>query len=302
MRNKVHGPDWDDFRYFLAVLRAGSLSGASKKLGVDHTTVARRIDRLEKVLDSRLFERGITGYEPTQAAESLLVAAEEMETAALTAKSDMGNQDFTPRVVRVGAPDGLGSMFLAPRLRLLCDQRPSLQIELIATARNFSLTKREADIAFSLNKPTQGRIIVRKLTDYQLGLYASREYLAGVPPIVDTKDLRQHHFISYIDDLLFTPELNYLPLVAKNIVARFRSANLIAQLQACLSGSGLAVLPAFMASGFPHLQRVLPDRVKLLRTFYMQIHEDSRRISLIRETANFIVQQVRTERRLFSPD
>jgi DNA-binding transcriptional LysR family regulator len=292
--------DWDDIRFFLAVFRAGTLLGASQALGVDHSTVSRRIDRLERMLKARLFNRRITGYEPTRAGELLMPTAEQMESAALTAKDDLGDQDLSlAGVVRIGAPDGFGSMYLAPRLRLLCDVHPGLQVELVATARNFSLTKREADIAFSLTTPTQGRVIVRKLTDYGLGLYGSAEYLKSSAPIAIIKDLRHHHFIGYIEDLLFTPELNYLPLVAKNIVPRFRSGNLVAQLHACLAGSGLAVLPAFMTPTFPQLQRVLPNAVALKRTFFLQMHEDSRRISLIRETANFIVKQVQADRRLF---
>ena len=294
--------DWDDFRYFLAVSRVGTLSGASRKLDVDQATVSRRIDKLERALKTRLFKRGITGYEPTQAGVSLLSAAETMETAALVAKADLSVKNLTPRVVRIGAPDGFGSVFLAPRLRLLCDMHPHLQIELVATARNFSLTKREADIAFSLNQPDSGRIIFRKLTDYQLGLYASANYLLANEPIEEVQDLCRHHFIGYIEDLLFSPELNYLPALTKDISARIKSANLNAQLGACLSGAGLAVLPAFMTAGLPQLQRVLPDHITLSRTFYMQMHEESRRIGSIQETAKFILQQVRINRALFNPD
>jgi DNA-binding transcriptional LysR family regulator len=294
--------DWDDFRYFLAVSRAGTLSGASEKLGVDTATVSRRIDRLEKALKTRLFKRGATGYVPSQAGINLLASAESMETAALVAKADLSAHDVSLRVVRVAAPDGLGSIFLAPRLRLLSDAYPNLQVELIATARTFNLTKREADIAFSLNRPTHGRVIFRKLTDYQLGLYASKDYLQSSRPIGNIKDLQRHRFIGYIEDLLFAPELDYLPAVAKNITARIKSANLVAQLYACLSGAGLAVLPTFMTDGFPQLQRLFPDRIRLFRTFYMQMHEDSRRIAAIQETATFVLQQVRANRHLFSPD
>lgn len=302
MRKEETDLDWDDLRFFLAVFRAGTLSAASQVLGVDHTTVSRRIDRLEGELKARLFKRRITGYEPTQAGERLLPIAEAMESATRTATANLGGQDLAlSGVVRIGAPDGFGSIYLAPRLRLLCDAHSGLEVELVATARNFSLTKREADIAFSLTTPAQGRVIVRKLTDYRLGLYASTGYLKTSSPIKSVKDLRNHHFIGYIEDLLFTPELNYLPLVAKNIVPRFRSGNLVAQLHACLADSGLAVLPAFMATGFPQLQRILPQDVELKRTFYLQMHEDSRGISLIRETANFIIRQVQADRALFNP-
>jgi DNA-binding transcriptional LysR family regulator len=300
-RKANHSLDWDDFRYFLAVFRTGTLSGASLSLDVDQATVSRRIDKLETALKTRLFKRGVTGYQPTATGSNLLAAVEAMETAALSAKADASTSEQSPRVVRIGAPDGFGSMFLAPRLGLLCDAHPNLQIELVATARSFSLTKREADIAFSLNRPQRGRIVFRKLTDYQLGLYASRDYLAAHPPIRDTRELRTHDFIGYIEDLLFTPELNYLPAVAKNLEARIRSGNLIAQLNACLAGAGLAILPTFMTADQPRLERVLADRVSLMRTFYMQMHEDSQKIAQIQDTAKFIMQQVRINRHLFMP-
>jgi DNA-binding transcriptional LysR family regulator len=293
--------DWDDLRFFLSVLRQGTVSGASTSLGVDHTTVARRIKKLETDLGARLFKRRITGYEPTAAAYSLQTTAELMETAALTAKVGFGEKDQSPRTVRIGAPDGFGSFFLAPRLQFLCERSPNLQVELVATARTFSLTKREADIAFSLNKPLQSRVIARRLTEYQLGLYASADYLKRGPSITDKRELVNHHFIGYIEDLLFTSELDYLPAVAKNITARFKSGNLIAQLQACVAGAGLAVLPTFAVHDFPQLRPVLPHTVKIVRTFYMQMHEDSRNVPWIKETADFIVQAVRENRHLFIP-
>jgi DNA-binding transcriptional LysR family regulator len=113
------------------------------------------------------------------------------------------------------------------------------------------------------------------------------------------KDLKSHHFIGYIEDLLFAPELNYLPFVAKDITARLKSGNLVAQWQACLSGAGIAVLPVFMVRDNPELQRVLSHQVNLTRTFYMQIHEDSRHNRFVREVADFAVNQVRKERSLF---
>lgn len=293
--------DWDDIRFFLEVTRLGTLSKAAERLGVDHTTVSRRIDRLEKSLKARLFVRGVKGFQPTAEALRLLSTAEAMETAAIIGRASVNDKELSPTVVRIGAPDGFGSIYLAPRLPAICRSRTNLHIELIATARNFSLTKREADIAFSLTRPTQGRIVARKLTEYSLFIYGSVDYLKRHKLIGDVKELRHHSFISYIDDLLFTPELNYLVAISKNIVAPFKSANLIAQLQACLSGAGLAVLPAFLAHGYPSLKPVLRERVHLTRTFYMQMHEDSRKVRLIQDVADFISDQVRSDKALFKP-
>ncbi|NOP88728.1 LysR family transcriptional regulator, partial [Klebsiella pneumoniae] len=143
----------------------------------------------------------------------------------------------------IGAPDGFGSHFLASRLVKFTERYPDLDLQLVATARLFSLSKREADIAISLTMPKEGRIVGRKLLDYTLGLYAAPAYLAQAPVIAARADLPRHRFVGYIEELLFTPELDYLPQVSPKISAKFRSANLIAQLNATIAGFGIAVLP-----------------------------------------------------------
>jgi DNA-binding transcriptional LysR family regulator len=201
--------------------------------------------------------------------------------------------------VRVGAPDGFGSYFLAQRLGALADRHPELDLQLIATARLFSLSKREADIAISLALPREGRIIGRKLVDYRLFLYASKDYLATHPKIERRSDLSAHRFIGYIDELLFAPELDYLPQVLPGLSAQIRSANLIAQFQATLAGVGVAVLPRFLAKGCPDLTPILPDEVEILRSFYLLMHADSKDFPQIRAVADYLYDIVEKDRALF---
>jgi DNA-binding transcriptional LysR family regulator len=202
--------------------------------------------------------------------------------------------------VRIGAPDGFGTAFLAPRLAPFADRYPDLDLQLVATARLFSLSKREADIAISLTMPKEGRIVGRKLLDYRLGLYAAPAYLDRFPAITARDMLPQHRFVGYIEELLFTPELDYLPQVSTKISARFRSANLIAQLNATLSGFGIAVLPHFMACENPALRPVLPDQISITRTFFMLMHADSKDLARIRAVADYILEIVERERALFA--
>src|SRR5690606_20992184 len=171
MSKPNRGLDWDDMRFFLTVCRVGTLSAAADQLKVDHTTVARRISRLETALNAILFMRRNSGYEPTVAGEKLLLTAERMEAAMLSAEGELGDRDPSiGGVVRIGAPDGFGSFFLAPRMKEFCKANPLLEIELVATSRIFNLTKREADIAISLAMPQHGRVVGRKLVDYRLSL------------------------------------------------------------------------------------------------------------------------------------
>lgn len=293
--------DWDDFRFVLAIVRGGSVSAAARQLGVDHATVIRRVDRLEKHLSAKLFDRRKTGYLLTEAGQRVADSAEAMESTIVANQEQVGGSVARlTGTVRIGAPDGFGTAFLAPRLTAFADRYPDLDLQLVATARLFSLSKREADIAISLTMPKEGRIVGRKLLDYRLGLYASPAYLDRFPKITAREMLPQHRFVGYIEELLFTPELDYLPQVSPRISARLRSANLIAQLNATLAGFGIAVLPHFMASDYPQLVAVLPEEISITRTFWMLMHADSKDLARIRAVADYISEIVERERALFA--
>lgn len=292
--------DWDDLQSFLAVARSGRLTLAAKRMGVDHTTLGRRLTALEQALGATLFERHATGYSLTQQGETLLSNAEAMEGMALTIMEELaGSGAKLSGAVRIGAPDGFGSFFLAPRIGRLGALHPDLEVQLVAMPRVFSLSKREADIAISLAQPEAGRLHARKLTDYELGLYASKAYLETAAPIGGVEDLPRHRFISYIDDLLYTPELDYVPLVSRDIRPYLKSASLVAQFRAVQAGSGIAVLPCFMTAGEPDLIRLLPAEVKLIRSFWLVMHSDVRHLSRIRVAAEFIADEVQRNARLF---
>ncbi len=299
--------DWSDLRFFLAVARTGRLTLAASRLGVEHSTVSRRLAALEATLGATLFDRSPQGYAITAAGERLLRAAEGMESLALTAQGEIGGADLgVTGMVRIGAPDGFGTFFLAPRIGALSRLHPGLDIELLAMPRVFSLSKREADLAISLSRPKEGRLHARKLTDYQLTLYASRAYLEREGAIATRADLNRHSFISYVDDLIYAPELDYLPVVAKELRPRLKSSNLIAQLMATRAGAGVCVLPAFMADGFcgtggTDLVPVLPGEVMLTRTFWLILHADIRDLARVRVVADFVVSEARKASALFLP-
>ncbi|MGL4973876.1 MAG: LysR family transcriptional regulator [Bosea sp. (in: a-proteobacteria)] len=291
--------DWDDLRFFLAVARSGRLTAAARRLGADHATVSRRITSLEESLKAKLFERRPQGYGLTTHGERLLAKAESMETDALAIQSEIGGADMAlSGTVRIGAPDGFGTSFLAPRLPKLMAAYPSLEVQLVAMPRLLSLSKREADVAITLAPPKEGKIVARKLADYRLGLYASRSYLDQAPALNAAEDLFNHSVLGYIDDLIFTPELDYLDEVARGLRAQVQSSNLVAQLRATVAGAGVCVLPVFMAQEVPELVPVLADQVSLQRSFWLVVHADLKDVARVRAFVDFIVKETKSARAL----
>ncbi|MCP4562490.1 MAG: LysR family transcriptional regulator [Bosea sp.] len=291
--------DWDDLRFFLAVARSGRLTAAARRLGADHATVSRRITSLEESLKAKLFERRPQGYALTGHGEQLLAKAESMETEALAIQSEIGGADMAlSGTVRIGAPDGFGSSFLAPRFAGFAKAYPGLELQLIAMPRLLSLSKREADVAITLAPPKEGKVVARKLCDYRLGLYASQDYLDAMPKIAAAEDLFAHRVVGYIDDLIFTPELDYLDEVAKGLRAQIQSSSVLAQMNAVAAGAGIGVIHHFMAVDEPRLVPVLPESVSITRSFWLLVHADLKDVARVRAVVDFIVRESKANRAL----
>lgn len=292
--------DWGVMASFLAVARTGRLTLAAQQLGIDHTTLSRRITGLETALDSRLFDRSVAGYRLTAQGERFLQAAQQVEALAMAAEADIsGLKNRVAGTLRIGATEGFGTAFLAPRLVRMKGDNDDLVLELVTMPRLFNLTRREADIAIGLTRPDRGPLAARKLTDYDLGLYASRGYLARAGMPASPADLRHHKLAGYVPDLVYAEELDYLHDVMKGARLGMASSNLIAQLQMTLAGAGICVLPRFLAAPEPELVRVLPDDVRLTRTLWLIVHDDIRELAAVRHCLDFLTEEVRTERALF---
>jgi DNA-binding transcriptional LysR family regulator len=296
----MRDPEWSHLQTFLILARTHRLAAAGRRLRVDHSTVSRHIASLEEVLSVRLFDRREEGFYLTPEGERLFRAAEQMESLTMDVCNEIVGKDLQlTGSVRIGVPDGLGVGFLASRLALFAASQPGLAIELVAIPRLFSLTKREADIAISLTRPAKGRLIGRKLIDYSLQLYASKSYLETHPPIQNPADLLNQMVIAYIEDLNSMPELNYLDEIHTALHPSFTSSTMIVQLEAVRAGAGVGVLPRFLASAHPELLCVLPETVRLKRTFWLSVHADLHRLTRIRVICDFIARQIREAAPLF---
>lgn len=291
--------NWDDARLFLAVARTGQILAASRRLGVNHATLSRRVSALEEALKTRLLIRRTNGCDLTAEGEAFLRAAERMETEMLAMQASIGRIDTAVAgTVRVGAPDGFGVSFLAPRLGRLTARHPELKIQLVPVPRSFSLSQREADIAITLERPEQGRLVSSKLTDYTLGLYASRDYLAenGTPETVE--DLKVHRRVGYVEDLIFTASLNFTGEIMRSWDASFEISSATGQTEAVRSGAGVGILHDYIARQYPELVRVLPDNT-IRRAYWTTWHESARDLARVRTVAEFVQELVRHEHAIF---
>ncbi|MBD8664147.1 LysR family transcriptional regulator [Rhizobium sp. CFBP 8752] len=291
--------NWDDLRLFLAVARSGQILAASRRLGINHATVGRRISALEEDLRTRLLIRRTNGCELTPEGEVFLRAAERIETEMLDAQASTGRIDAAiAGTVRVGAPDGFGVHFLASRLGMLTKRHPQLKLQLVPVPRSFSLSQREADIAITIDRPEQGRLVSSRLTDYTLGLYASKAYLqdAGVPDSIEA--LKDHARIGYVEDLIFSPSLNFTGEVMRNWDAVFEISSAIGQIEAVRSGAGIGILHDYVASQDMNLTRILPD-ISIRRAYWSSYHETARNLVRVRTVADFLREVIQEEARIF---
>ena len=287
--------DWDDLRVFLAVARSEGLSAAGRRLKIDAATVGRRIARLEEATGGRLFTRSPQGYALTGAGQRLLPHAEAAEAALLAASGAVsGPEAGVSGLIRLGAPDGCANYLLPQVCAAICDAHPGLEIQLIALPRLFNLSKREADMAIAVSRPTAGRLTVQKLADYQLHLAADRGYLAAHPPIASRADLRGHRMIGYIPDMIFDKELDYLAETGAETVG-LASNSVSVQMQMVRAGAGLGIVHDFAIPFCPGVSRVLPDEIGLRRTFWLLRHADDRRSERLGRLAEALGQGLRTE-------
>lgn len=281
--------DWDNLRIFLAVARSQSALEAAGQLELDHSTVTRRLHRLEKEIGSKLFDRTPQGHRLTPTGDRLLEAVERIENALSTVDAEIGgeNQVLTGQV-RLGATEGFGSFFLAPHLADFCARHPGITVDLLPVPRFVNLSKREADLAVSIERPESGAYVVCKLADYRLQLYATRQYLERNPTISTLSDLQMHRFIGYVDELTFSTELRYLGKLAPGAAVKLRSTSIVAQFFAARQGHALAVLPSFIGNTSPDLIPVLPRTVEVVRSFWLIAPSERREIARVRALWDFL--------------
>lgn len=287
--------NWDDMRIFLSVARAESLSAAARKLRMDPATLGRRIGRLEGAVDSPLFAKSPQGYALTGAGERLMLHAEQAEAAMQGAEEELrGDTETLSGTIRIGAPDGCANFLLPQVTAAIVAENPDLTVQIVAQPRVFNLSRREADMAIGVSRPTAGRLLVQKISDYRLHLAASAGYLEAQGPIETRADLKGHPVVGYIPDMIFDKELDYLAEAGaseSNLGANLASV----QLNWLRQGAGVGIVHDFALPAAPELVRILTDEISLTRSFWLVRHQDDRQVARLSRFADLLCEGLRAE-------
>jgi DNA-binding transcriptional LysR family regulator len=278
------GLEWDDLRYVLAVASAGSLAGAARSLGVNHTTMLRRVDAFEKRLGLRLFERLPTGYVLTAGGEELIAAARHVDETVTTLERKLAGQDLRlSGPVRVTTTDTLMGSILPEILADFRTKHPGIQVEIAVSNLMVNLTKRDADVAIRPAKNPPETLIGRRVAKIAFAIYGSARYLAKHK----AKNLADHQWVGPDDSLVGTSVAQWMRSELPASEITLRADSLLALREAARAGLGLAALPCYLgdtARDLVCVRRPIPEMETML---WILTHEDLRHTARIRAFTEF---------------
>jgi DNA-binding transcriptional LysR family regulator len=276
--------DWDDLRYFLRALQAKTLAGAARGLGVEHSTIGRRLSALERSLGAPLLLRGPEGVQATPLGKQLLPLVEEMERTALAVHELVMVQKAR---VRLAVPSGFTAL-LTPLLSELRRDHPNLTLEVLSGSRPANLEKGEADLAIRVGPQECQELVSRKLCVAGWSLYASRAYLARRPSPIELEDLSGHDLIGYDASLAGLPAVEWLEQRMGTASVVLRSREMIDMLAAAVNGIGLAVLPCYLGDSEARLVRLTPE-VVATRNLALVYRREARQSEAVRAVMRFVI-------------
>lgn len=285
--------DWDNLRFFLALARHGTLSGAAKVLRVSQTTVGRRLSALEATLAVRLLNRTPDGYVLTLAGVEVREKAERLEAEALALERDVSGRDTRLRgLVRITCAETLASHILAPCFARLHTHHPDIMIELVPNPRELSLAMREADISLRMTRPEQHDLVVRRIGGIAFGIYATPEYLRDHGDLDFEDGCSRHRLITQLDDNQeMTQSAWFADLTSRATVVLHTSSHEAAVLAAA-TGGGLACLARFRGDEEPRLTRLTVPTDPPCTDILLLVHKDIRDTPRIRVVLTHITESV----------
>ncbi|AQH02955.1 LysR family transcriptional regulator [Caballeronia cordobensis] len=263
---------WDHLRALLEAARGGSLAAAAKKLGVDQSTVSRRLAQVEFSAGEALFRRCRTGLVLTALGREVFIRVERMEAAlheiqGLTAQGQSVNGRVT-----VASMEGVGSLLIARAVKGLKERHPLVQVNLVTTSSYVDVAKREADIFVSFFEPSSASLITQKIADVPFYLYASPAFLER-RPVPNAQALAGEEFIGYIDDPAYLPSARWMDGIVSNPTFGFRATSMFSQMYAAQEGLGIVMLPSYANAESMGLKKVIEERCTEVPLFISVQHD-----------------------------
>ena len=291
--------DWNDLRYFLAITRAGTLVRAGKELGVEHTTVARRLTALETALGCKLFARGPDGLTLTDAGKQVLPSAE-----AIAGHVDdilrrvTGGDARVEGLVRLTIPESVNG-YIFGLLTQLRQQHPGLSFDVLTDNRALDLRRGEADLAVRFRDVEDPELLVRRIGSAGWSIYAAPAYLDRKGPLTDATRLNGHDVIGFAPSLATVVGQRWLESHGTGATVVMRASTMAAALDAGIAGAGLTLLPCFMGDPAPGLRRLLPTVIGD-RDISLVVHPDLARVGRVRATMDFLIEAFLRDAALWS--
>jgi DNA-binding transcriptional LysR family regulator len=288
--------EWSDLEVVLAICRTGSLSGAARLLGNNHSTVFRKINAIETRLGVRLFERLPTGYAMTEAGEATMHYAERMENEVRAFETDLFGRDLQLHgKVRIGMGEGLAKLVFPPLLAEFQRINPGVTVDVVSSVDNSDLSRREVDIAIRATKQPPPSSVGRYIGDFEFAVYAAPSYLdrAG------ERDLKDHDWaLPYV-------VMDWLvPMIWKNREegykrCAFTSNSVLATIEAAASGMGVSLIAAAFAEGDERLVRITEPIEHLTMQLWILMHPDLRRNARITALTRFLAETLAPQKSMF---
>jgi DNA-binding transcriptional LysR family regulator len=267
-------PSPDDLLVLVAVARTGRYTTAAQQLGVNHTTIARRIAALETALGGAVLRRGAAGWMLTPLGERAVAVGGEVE-AAMGRLTGSDSGDELTGLIRLSATDGFSGYIAAPAMAALRERHPGLALEIVAVTRQASRQRAAADLEVVVGRPEVRRAEAVKLADYVLGLYASRELLERLGEPRSPSELTGAPLVYFIESMLHVDSLDD---ARRSIPAMFdavTSTNVYVHVEATRAGAGYGLLPCFLADRHPDLVRLFPDRIARTLPYWLVGRSDT---------------------------
>ncbi len=284
--------NWDDLRIFLAVAREGSLSAAARVLGINQSTVSRRVTAFERRLGVRLFDRLPSGYAVTPAGTQMIAAAERIDEEVYGIGRRVLGQDLRlTGTLRVTSTDVSVNRFLMPHFAAFAQAHPDIELHIVTTYAHLNLARREADVAVRVTKAPPGTLIGRRLATMALGVYASRAFFERHEGRLDVAALP---WVGWDNE-----EINRMYITDHFPQARIhhRVNDMLVMISAVKAGLGIATFPCCHVDIDPEMRRVVPGAITDgVLDMWLLTHPDVNRSARVRAFMDFMAEAISRDR------